>query len=146
MTSKIERGCSVLNATDTTANPYGLILSEKEREAIYGGLTRLDNMMNALLYGRTGWKQQLLATWSTVVELAGIVIAVFVLYRLLDVPTTPVLIIGVKFTIVQKLNLLLSHEKMSDTLTRRQREDEKEAKERAKYFKDMGCKDLSLEE
>jgi len=101
MTSKIERGRSVLNATDTTANPYGLILSEKEREVIYAGLNRLDNITNALLYGRTGWKQQLQATWSTVVELAGIVITAFILYRLLDIPTTPVLIIGVTCTIVQ---------------------------------------------
>ena len=30
--------------------------------------------------------------------------------------------------------------------SRRTREEEKEAKKRARYFKDMGCKDLSLEE
>ncbi len=30
----------MLNATDETANPYGLILSKIERETIYGDLTR----------------------------------------------------------------------------------------------------------
>lgn len=31
MTSKtIDKGCSILNAADETANPYGLVLSEKE--------------------------------------------------------------------------------------------------------------------
>ncbi len=54
MTGKIDKGRSFLNATDETANPYGLILSEKERDFIYGGLTRLDNMTNALLYPRRG--------------------------------------------------------------------------------------------
>lgn len=49
MTGKIDKGRSILNAADETANPYGLILSEKEREFIYTGLTRLDNMTNALL-------------------------------------------------------------------------------------------------
>jgi hypothetical protein len=145
MTSKIDRGLSILNATDETTNPYGLILSEKEREFIYAGLTRLDNMTNALLYGRTGWKPNLLATFETAMEFAGIAIVVFTLHRLLDVPTTPAFIGTVTFGVVQKLNLLLTNEKISDTLTRRQREDEKEAKERAKYLKDMGCEDLSLE-
>src|SRR5258708_4688793 len=54
---KIKRGQIKLtesNAADETANPYGLILSEKEREIIYGELTRLDNVTNALLCGRTG--------------------------------------------------------------------------------------------
>ena len=38
MTGKIDKGRSILNAADETANPYGLILSEKEREFIYGGV------------------------------------------------------------------------------------------------------------
>ncbi len=51
MAGKIDKGRSILNATDETANPYGLILSEKEREVIYGDLTRLDNMTNVFLTG-----------------------------------------------------------------------------------------------
>ena len=47
------------------------------------------------------------------------------------------------FIVLQKLNLLLTSEKINDTFTRQEREDKKEAKERAKYFKDMGSKDLS---
>jgi len=146
MTGKIDKGCSFLNAADETANPYGLILSEMERNAVYGGLTRLDNMANALLYGKTGWKQQAQATLSTAGEFAGIVIAAAVLHRFSDISARSVLIIGVALLILQKLNLLLTHEKIDDTHSRRQRENEKEAKARAQYFKDMGCKDMSLEE
>jgi hypothetical protein len=88
MTSKaINRGCSFLNAADETANPYGLILSEKEREIIYGELTRLDNITNALLYGKTGRKQRASATLSTLAEFAGLGVAAFALHRFLDVPT-----------------------------------------------------------
>lgn len=57
-----------------------------------------------------------------------------------------VLFFGLGLIGLQKLNLLLTHEKINDTHARRQREDEKEAKQRAQYFKDMGCKDTSLEE
>jgi hypothetical protein len=109
-------------------------------------LTRLDNMTNALLYGRTGWKQQALATLSTVAEVAGICFAAIVLHRFADASTDLVLFVGFALIVLQKLNLLLTHETINDTHTRRQREDEKEAKKRAKYFKDMGCKDMSLEE
>jgi hypothetical protein len=52
---KIDRGRSVLNAADEIANPYGLILSEKEREYIYGSLNRIDNRVNAILNGKKGW-------------------------------------------------------------------------------------------
>lgn len=55
-------------------------------------------------------------------------------------------IVGIALVILQKLNLLLTHERIDDTHTRRNREDEKEAKERAQYFKIMGCKDMSVEE
>jgi len=147
MTGKtINKGRSFLNATDETANPYGLILSEKEREAIYSGLTRLDNMTNALLYGRTGWKQQAQAAFSTAGEFVGLALAVVALHRFLDFPAVSTFMFGFSLIVLQKLNLLLTHEKISDTHARRTRQDEKEAKERAQYFKDMGCKDMSLEE
>jgi hypothetical protein len=146
MTGKIDKGCSILNATDETANPYGLILSEREREIINNGLNRLDNMTNALLYGKTGRKQQVQATFSTIAEFVGVVLAAIVLRNFSNVSTTSTFIVGVAFIILQKLNLLLTHERIDDTHARRNREDEKEAKKRAQYFKDMGCKDMSLEE
>jgi hypothetical protein len=142
---KIDKGRSMLNATDDTANPYGLILSEVERDFIYGQLTRLDNMTNALLYGRTGRKQQVWATLSTAAEILGIGIATVVASYLSDIPKTPVFIIGVGLLVLQKLNLLLRPEKIDDTSARRTREDEEEAKKRAQYFKDMGAKDINLE-
>jgi hypothetical protein len=146
MGKTIDRGRSFLNATDETANPYGLILSEKERETIYGDLTRLDNMTNALLYGRTGWKQQAQAAFHTAAEFVGVMFAAFVLHHFTDASTESVLIFGFALLALQKLNLLLTPEKIDDTHARRLREDEKEAKKRAQYSKDMGCKDLSLEE
>lgn len=147
MTSKvINKGCSFLNAADETANPYGLILSEKEREFIYGELTRLNNITNALLYGKTGLKQQIRATASAVVEFTGVGIAAVLLHRFTNASVESVLIFGLGFIALQKLNLLLTHEKIDDTRARRQREDEKEARERAQYFKDMGSKDMSIEE
>jgi hypothetical protein len=146
MSRTIDKGRSMLNAADEVANPYGLILSEKEREIIYSDLTRLDNMTNALLYGRTGWKQQAQATFSAMWELSGLALATMGLHFFLDTPTMPTFMVGFALIIVQKLNLLLTHEKIDDTHSRRQREDEKEAKKRAQYFKDMGVKDLSLEE
>jgi hypothetical protein len=146
MTSKaIDKGRSFLNAADETANPYGLILSEKEREFIYGELTCLNNITNALLYGKTGWKQQASATFSTTAEFVGVGIAAVVLHHFSNISMMSTLVIGVALLILQKLNLLLTHEKIDDTHARRQREDEQEAKERAKYFQDMGCKDMSLE-
>lgn len=147
MTSKtINKGRSFLNAADETANPYGLILSEQERRFIYGELTCLNNITNALLYGRTGWKQQAWAALSTTAEVAGVGFAAIVLHRFADASTDLVLIGGLALIILQKLNLLLTHEKIDDTHARRTRENEKEARERAQYFKDMGCKDMSLEE
>ena len=146
MSKSIDKGCSFLNAADETANPYGLILSVKEREVIYGDLTRLDNMTNALLYGRTGWKQQAQAAFSTVSELLGLGLATMALHLFLNIPTLQTFMFGFALLVLQKLNLLLTHEKIDDTHARRQREDEKEAKKRAQYFKDMGTKDMSLEE
>jgi hypothetical protein len=146
MTGRIDKGCSILNATDEKANPYGLILSEKERQAIYGGLTRLDNMTNALLYGKTGWKQQVHALFSAGGEFVGVGVAAVVLRYFSNIPTMSTFTVGIALIILQKLNLLLTHERIDDTHARRNREDEKEAKERAQYFKDMGCKDMSLEE
>jgi hypothetical protein len=145
MTKPIDKGRSVLNATDEAANPYGLILSEAERNFIYGQLNYLETMTNALLYGKTGWKQQAQATLSAVTELSGVVLAVAALHYLLEVPTVPMFVIGFALVVLQKLNLLLTHENMEDTDSRRNRERDKDAKERAKYFKDMGCKDMSLE-
>jgi hypothetical protein len=146
MTGKIDKGRSFLNATDETANPYGLILSEQERKFIYSGLNRLDYITDALLYGRTGWKQEAQATLTTAGEFVGIVIAAAVLHRFSVISMKSALVIGVIFLILQRLNLLLTHEKIADTFARRQRGEEKEAKERARYFKDMGTKDMSLEE
>jgi hypothetical protein len=142
----IDKGMSMLNATDVTVNPYGLILSKIERETIYGDLTRINNWTNALLYGKTARKQKLEATFITAMEFVGLGGALIVLHQFSNFPAMPVFLIGVSLLIVQKLNLLLTVERIEDTHTRRQREDEKEAKERARYFKDMGVKDLSLEE
>ncbi len=146
MTGKIDKGRSILNAADETANPYGLILSEKEREIIYNGLNRLDNMTNALLYGKTGWKQQVQATFSAGGEFLGVGVAALVLHYFSNISMMSTFSIGIAFIILQKLNLLLTPERIDDTHARRNREDEKEAKERAQYFKDMGSKDMSLEE
>ncbi|HLK03612.1 MAG TPA: hypothetical protein VKT53_04160 [Candidatus Acidoferrum sp.] len=146
MASKIDKGRSILNATDETANPYGLILSEKEREVIYGDLTRLENMTSALLNGRTGWKQQVQAAFTTGAECAGAIVVADAVHLFLGTPIVPTIMCGFALLILHKLNLLLTHEESEDTHARRQREDEKEAKERAQYFKDMGAKDLSLEE
>jgi hypothetical protein len=146
MAGKIDKGMSILNATDEVVNPYGLILSKIEREEIYSGLTRLDNMTNALLYGKTGWKQQAQAAFSAVWEFVGVIIVADILRLFLNIPTVTIIMFGFAFVILQKLNLLLTHEKIDDMHERRQREDEKEAKRRAQYFKDMGVKDLSLED
>lgn len=147
MGKTIDKGMSMLNATDETANPYGLILSKQERETIYSGLIRLDNMTNALLYGKTGWKQQAQATFTALGELGAISFVTIVLHSFFSGPTVlSVFAIVFAFIVLQKLNLLLTHEKIDDTHTRQQREAEKEAKRRARYFKDMGVKDLGLEE
>jgi hypothetical protein len=144
MIGKVDKGRSILNAADETANPYGLILSEEEREFIYGELISLDNMTNALLYGRTGWKQQVQATLSAGLEFVGVGGAVTLLHYFLNIPMMSTFTVCIAFIILQKLDLLLTHERIDDTHARRNREDEKEAKERAQYFKDMGCKDMSL--
>jgi len=145
MNKAIDKGMSMLNATDEAANPYGLILSKQERETIYSDLTRLDNMTNALLYGRTGWKQQAQAAFSAVWELGVLGFATIGLHYFFGGPPLSIFILVFAFIVLQKLNLLLAHEKIDDTHARRLRENEKEAKERAQYFKDMGAKDLSLE-
>jgi hypothetical protein len=67
------------------------------------------------------------------------------LHNFFDISTTTLIVAGVFFLTIQKLNLLLTHERIDDTFARRDREYKKEAKERAQYFKDLGCKDLSLE-
>jgi hypothetical protein len=146
MIGKIDKGCSILNAADETANPYGLILSEKERETIYGRLNFLENTTNALLNGKTGRKQQVQAIFSAGGEFVGVGVAAIVLHYFLSIPTMSTFSVGIALIILQKLNLLLTHERIEDTHARRKREDEKEAKERAQYFKDMRCKDMSLEE
>lgn len=145
MTKTINKGRSFLNAADETANPYGLILSEEERRFIYGELNCLDNITNALLYGRTGWKQQVSAAVSTVAQFTGVCVAAIVLHRFADASTNLVLGVGLALLILQKLDLLLTHEKIDDTHARRQREDKREAKERAMYFKDITSEDTSLE-
>ena len=146
MSKTIDKGVNMLNATDETANPYGLILSKKEREEIYGGLTRLDNMTNALLYGRTAWKQQAQAAFYALLELGVVSFITISLHDFFGGPILSTFIIVFAFIVLQKLNLLLTHEKPENTHARRTREEEKEAKKRAQYFKDMGCKDMSLEE
>ncbi len=145
MSKTIDKGMSMLNATNETVNPYGLILSKVERETIYGDLTRLDNMTNALLYGKTGRKQQAWAAFSAMWELGALSFATIGLHYFFGGPPLSIFILAFAFIVLQKLNLLLTHEKIDDTHARRQREDAKEAKERAQYFKDMGAKDLSLE-
>ena len=74
---KDRKGRSILNATDEMANPYGLILSEQERDFIYGKLQTLDNWTNSLLGGRTGWRPQVKAALIATVELATAVIVAF---------------------------------------------------------------------
>lgn len=145
-TKTIDKGRSILNATDEKANPYGLILSEEERRFIYGELTCLDNVTNALLHGKRGRKQQAWATFSTASEFVGVGIAAVALRHFSDISIMSTFIIGFGLLILEKLNLLLTHERIEDTHARRNRENEKAAKERAQYFKDMGCKDMSLEE
>ena len=146
MSGKIDKGRSMLNAADETANPYGLILSEKEREIIFGQLNRLDNTTDALLHGKTGWKQQVKATSFTIAEFVGLGLAAIGLHNLLNISTSSVLAGGIAFLVFQKFNLLLTDEGIEDTHSRRNREADNEAKERAQYFKDMGCEDRSLEE
>jgi hypothetical protein len=136
----------MLNAADETANPYGLILSERERDFIYGELNSLGLTMNAVLNGKTGWKQQAHATFSAASEFGWVGVAAVFLHYFLNTPMISTFAVGIAFIILQKLNLLLTHERIDDTISRRDREDEKEAKKRAQYFKDMGCKDMSLEE
>ena len=104
-------------------------------------------MTNALLYGKTGWKQQAQATFSTVAEFVGVVLAAIALHiSPLDISLRSTFTVGIALIILQKLNLLLTHERIDDTHERQNLEDEKEAKKRAQYFKDMGSKDMSLEE
>jgi hypothetical protein len=146
MAKTIDKGMSMLNATDETVNPYGLILSKIEREAIYGDLTRIDNRTNALLYGKTGWKQQARASFSALLELGVVSVVTIGVHNFFGGPVLSTFVFVFAFVVLQKLNLLLTHEKLEETDARREREDKKEAKRRAEYFQYMGVKDLSLEE
>jgi hypothetical protein len=143
---KIDKGCSVLNAADEVANPYGLVLSERERDVIYRGLTRLDNRTDAILNGREGWRPQAKAMLSTAMDIGFVSLLAIGLHYLFDASYEGVLIAGLVFLVIQKLNLLLTRETIDDTHARQVRAQQKEAKERAQYFKDMGIKDLRLEE
>jgi hypothetical protein len=147
---KDRKGRSILNATDEMANPYGLILSEQERDFIYGKLQTLDNWTNSLLGGRTGWRPQVKAALIATVELATAVIVAFLpgapLHPHIGDGPSFVFFCIVAFVILQKLNLLLTHESIDDIHARRAREDEKEARERARYFRETGTKDLSRED
>lgn len=149
MTKEIDKGRSVLNATDETANPYGLILSEAERNFIYGRLNTLDNRTSSLLDGRTGWRPQVRAAVVAAVELAviGLVVGLPVA-ALMRADDARVLLFFflVAFLVLYKLNLLLTHETVDGIFARRDRDDKSEAKERARYFKDMGSKDMSAED
>jgi hypothetical protein len=149
MTKKVDKGRSILNATDEAANPYGLILSEEEWNFIYGKLNTLDKVTNSLRGARRGWRPQLKATFITAVEFAVIAAVIIFPTSLLHTPSSPwtsSFFFLVAFLILQKLNLLLTHETIDEGFARRDREDTSEAKYRAQRFKDMGCKDMSLED
>jgi len=144
MTGKVDKGRSILNAADEETNPFGLILSEAERSYIYGKLNTIDNRTNALHAGRNGWRPQLKAAITAAAELAIIAIVMYFATSHAHTPSDLVFTaFALAFLILQKLNLLLSHETIEQTFARQDREDKKEAIERARRFKDMGCRDLS---
>jgi hypothetical protein len=148
MSDKIDKGRSILNAADEIANPYGLVLSEAERNFIYGALNTIDNRINSLVEGKMGWRPQMWAYFHTVLEIAvagGVMLA---LRRFFDVriSATSTFFLIVCVLLLGKLNLLLAHEHIDDMFSRRDREGKKEAKERARYFKDMGTTDMGLDE
>ena len=146
MAGKVDLGRSMLNAADEVANPYGLVLSEKERESIYGDLNRVNFRVDAILNGKTGWKQQAEATVQAVLQVGLVCGVAYVLKNQFGVPYGFAFAVGLMFVVLQRLNLILTSEKPFDTTVRQEREAKKEAKERAQYFKYMGAKDLSLEE
>jgi hypothetical protein len=144
MTGIIDKGRSILNATDETANPYGLILSEAERNYIYGALNRLDNITNSLHNARTGWRPQLKATIISAVEFAIIAIVVYFPASHAHTPSDLQFTAFVlAFLILQKLNLLPTHETIDQVFARRDREDKREAAERARHFKETRTRDIS---
>jgi hypothetical protein len=146
MTGKIDKGRSVLNATDETANPYGLILSEEERTYIYGMLNSLENKTNSLYAARIGWRPQVKATLISAVEFAMLALVINLPAFLAHVPSglrSTAFPLVVAFLILQKLNLLLTHETIEQIFTRRDREDKRDATEHARYCKDMRCRDMN---
>jgi hypothetical protein len=147
MTGKMDKGRSVLNATDETANPYGLILSEEERNYIYGKLSTIEHKTNSLHDARTGWRPHLKSALLSALELAIIALVVGLPASLVHGPSIlkfTAFNAAVAFLILQKLNLLLTHETIDQIFARQDREDKKEAAERARHFKDMRCRDMSL--
>lgn len=126
----IDRGRSILNATDEKANPYGLILSVKEREFIYGALNRIDHRADAILNGKKGWKQQAEAAFYAGMEVGLVSLLALGLRYFFGISYGPALVVGLVFLVLQKVNLLLTHEKTDDTLARQEQEARKEAKER----------------
>jgi hypothetical protein len=150
MKAPINKGRSILNAADEMANPDGLILSEVERNYIYGKLNRLERTTNSIHEGKTGWRPQLKAGITAAWEFgtAALVVELLAIFWGGSSPRSRVSAFSfiLAFIILQKLNLLLSHETIEETDARRDREDKLERKERARRFKIMGRKDLSLEE
>ena len=142
MTEKIDKGRSVLNAADEIENPYGLVLSEAERNFIYGALNTLDHRTSSLLDARTGWRPQLRAAAQSFFELIVIGGVASIWHH----DARMIFIGGILFVVLEKLNLLLTHETINEGDARRNREHEKERKQRRRYFEDMGTKDMSSEE
>src|SRR6202521_953382 len=108
-TPKIDRGRSILNATDENANPYGLVLSENERGFIYAGLNRLDNRTNAILNGKNGWKQQAQATVSAIVECSVGLFIASVLSHFLNISVLSATVVVPALIVLQKLYMLLTN-------------------------------------
>lgn len=139
------------NPTGEAANPYCLILSKEERDVIFGILHALDNKTNSLLEARVGWRPQLKSAITAAAEIAfvGLVLglpASILMRSPIDFRAASVFFTVLAFLILWKLNLLLAHETIDQMFARRDREDKREAKERSQYFRDMGSKDMSLDE
>jgi len=143
MAELIDRGRSILNATDEVANPYGLILSEEERDYIYARLNTIEHYTNSLRDERSGWRPQLKSALISAYELAIVVLVVWILGSHASIIfKLTVFVVTFSFLILQKVNLLLTHETIEQADVRRDREDKKEAADRERYFKDMRCKDI----
>jgi hypothetical protein len=138
MAGKVDLGRSMLNAADEVANPYGLVLSEKERQSIYGDLNRVNFRVDAILNGKTGWKQQAEATVQAVLQVGLVCGVAYVLKNQFGVPYDFALAVGLMLIMLQRLNLALTSEKAFDTTARQEREAKKEAQERAQYLKRHG--------